>query len=645
MDVEGGNGGLSPEGLEEFHWSLALALLVAVFVEATLWLFTRIFILNFDVAGPNATILLFFLLATGWVVGVVAALEPPRSSLFVGSGTLVLAGFIGSFLGSPTLSALATIVLLTAATPPLVLLVASLRERAVVGIAIGLLLQGALRVILTTASPYATTAGRILFGILVAGAVGLLVTLAYRDTLPDVDASDVGVGPAAAGTLLVVAAGYLVHPQVVDRWALRSYDLSVLALVAGVAAGLAVLHVYRVPTGREIAGWAVAYLVAAGVLLYLLHPVAILAYGLAWASALVLLAAATRVETGGTGTRPLVGFQFLAVLLLGLTVMATHWAFLVFPLDLTGGWGTELTLVFLAVFPLAVGYAAWNGEGKPATSVDQSRRSALATTVAGLLSVAGLVGNRYSPGVDGPRDGSTLRVMAFNVHLYFEEHSSGRYSLESVRDVIAADGADVISMPESDAVRPLPGYVDGVRWLGEELGYYTAFGAPGHMRSYGAGLLTRWPIEDVDVVELPIGRSLTRIAVTATVRTPDGPVPFVSTHFMVEKEDPADDTRDQQAERVVDLATGHDRSVLLGDFNIDPEKHGEEYDILTRDLTDAWVAADEQRGGPETYSPLQPEGRIDFILLQGDWTVHEAETIADPRASDHMAVVAEIEPR
>lgn len=635
----------SPDTLDRlFPWTVALAFLVAVFVEGSLWLFTRIFILNFDVAGPNPTVLLFFLLATGWVLRVVAAVRPQPRALFVGSATGVLVGFLGSFASSPTVSALGTLVLLTAATPLLVVLVAGLRERAVIGIALGFLLQVGLRVMLTTASPYATTLGRIVLGLLVVGAVGLVLVLVARDLLPEVEVTGIGVGPSAVGTLLIVAAGYLVHPQVVDRWALRSYDLSVLALLVGIAAGVTILHFHRVPTGGEVAGWAVAYLGAAGVLLYVLHPVAILAYVLAWTSAIVLLAAATRVETRGTGTLPLVAFQFLAVLFLGLTISATHWAFVDPPLHLAGGWGTELTFGFLAVFPLAVGYAVRRGGSETPTSVDQSRRSAVATVLAGLLSVAGLVGTRYSPGVDGPRDGSTLRVMAFNVHLYFEEHSSGRYSLEAIRDVIADDGADVISMPESDAIRPLPGYVDGVRWLGEELGYYTAFGAPAHMRSYGAGLLSRWPIEDVDVVELPIGRSLTRIAVTATVQTPDGPVPFVSTHFMVEKDDPADDTRDQQAERIVELATEHDQSVVLGDFNIDPEVHHEEYDILTGDLTDAWVAADERIGDPATYSPLNPEGRIDFILLQGDWTVHEAETIADAAASDHMAVVAEIEP-
>jgi endonuclease/exonuclease/phosphatase family metal-dependent hydrolase len=183
--------------------------------------------------------------------------------------------------------------------------------------------------------------------------------------------------------------------------------------------------------------------------------------------------------------------------------------------------------------------------------------------------------------------------------------------------------------------------VDGLRWLGAELGYHTAFGAGTRHRSYGVGLLSRWPIENVEVVELPVERSLTRLALVATVRAPGGPVPVVSTHLSIGAEDGTGDAKPAQIQRILDRAGEFDRAVVAGDFNLRPDQP--EYDRLTAKFTDAWRAATERTGTPETYTPQRPRKRIDYVFLQGEWTVHEAATVGSEHVSDHKGVLAEIE--
>lgn len=147
----------------------------------------------------------------------------------------------------------------------------------------------------------------------------------------------------------------------------------------------------------------------------------------------------------------------------------------------------------------------------------------------------------------------------------------------------------MVAVCESNGSRVLSGNVDGLRWLARRLDYHAEFGAPTRAGGYGVGLLSRWPLNDVSVVELPVGRSPTRLAVAATVRAPTGPVPVVAAHFMTEK---PGDVRYEQAETAIDLATDRDRAVVLGDFNVEPDPEEPADRTLDAALTDARTAAE-----------------------------------------------------
>ncbi|MDZ7687365.1 MAG: endonuclease/exonuclease/phosphatase family protein [Halobacteriales archaeon] len=645
MDEEGSTDRLSRLD-ENLARILLTAVLVVVYLESFLWTTTRVFFLNFSTAGPNATAVLFLFLVTGWSLGVVALADFDDRTTYVVLTAVLVVGFVVSLLDSPVTAAVGSIAVMTGVTPMLVGMLDDLREKVVVGVGVGVLLAVGLRAVLVTASPYATTTGLILLSVFVALAVVLVFLLVARDGLPSTDWRNLDASPAPLGALLVVSAAFFAYPHVVARWELRSYGASVVTLVAGVLVGLAVLHARKDVTNRELVVAGVVFVTGVGSFLYVPHPVTTVAYGVAWASAVVLLSAGSRrTEDVGTGAVPLTAFQFVAVLVLFGVVSATNWPFMPSPLDGMRGLATEAVFALHAVFPFSVLYAV-SRQDVSDVSVEEpsfSRRALIGSAVVSLLPLGGLASAHSERGEEPSEEDATVpvRVMAYNLHLFLEGGESGQYNLEEARRIIEEDGPDVIGVLESDGNRATSGHVDGIEWLGENLGYHTAFGAPTSTRTPGVSILSRWPIEDVEYFELPISRSPTRVVTVATVRTPNGPMRVAVTHFMTGKEG---DVRDEQAEALVEILEDEEDAVILGDFNVVPDREEPAYRVLDDAFDDAWVVAEETVGGPNTWSASDPVRRIDYVFLKGDWRVHEAEVSGTPRASDHLAVSAEIEP-
>ena len=622
---------------------LLTAVLVLLYMEAFLWTTTRVFFLNFTTAGPNPTAVFFLFLVTGWSLAVVGFVGVDEKVL-VGALAVAVVGFAVSLSSSPVVAAVGGIVVVTAVTPVLVGLFAE-PHRSVTGFGIGILLAVGLRVVLDTASPYATVTGTVLLSVFYFLGITLTVFLVYRGESPDLRSH--GVSPVPLGVLLVVSASFFAYPHVVARWELRSYGLSVVAVVVGILAGLGVVSAREEPSPAETVAWGVAFLASVGAFLYIPHPVTTAGYGLAWACAVVLLSAGSRrVDYAGTGAVPLSVFQLVSVLALFGVVSATNWAFMPAPLDSARGLATEAVFVLHAVFPLSVGYVVARHTDSPTGSEETSlsRRALLGSAAVSVLPLGGLASARGERGREPSLDeGDTqpVRFMAYNLHLFLEGGESGQYNLKEALSVIEDDDPDVIGVLESDGCRVTSGNVDGTEWLAENLGYHTAFGAPTSTRTPGVSILSRWPIEDIEYVELPVSRSPTRVVTLATVRTPNGPTRVAATHFMTGK---PGDVRDEQAEALVEALEDDDDAVILGDFNVVPDREEPAYRVLDDAFDDAWEVAEETVGGPGTWSASDPVRRIDYVFLKGDWRVREAEVSGNPSASDHLAVSAEIEP-
>ena len=619
--------------------------------------------LNFSTAGPNATGLLSLLFVTGWVVGPFARLaDAPRAwhaSLIVG-----LAGVLLSLAGGTLLALAGALVALLATTPHLLALVDRLGVRFGIAAAAGLLAHLALRAALDTAPPYATLAGRVaVVALAVATAVGWwLATRA--DGAPDRAAL---AAPGAAGTVAFLLAQivFLGPAARVALWAGRPYPLVLAASVVGLLAGAAIVA-WRSPTRSAVGVAAVLFLGALAALLFLDGPgVAALP---AQAAAVVLLGRCCR--PGRTTVRraaaTVVGVQAGWLVLAFLSVSAANWAFVFAPVGpLTRGRGALFLLLVGALLPATVlarerrrserdAAAVGDDTVSPPDSgagagpetghttdgpplVSDTRRSLLSATGAGMLALAG-AGYHEGQLLAGSSTSTpaVVEALSFNVHQYVD--SDGAANLGAVRDTVAALGAGIVGLQETAGGRLTAGGLDGVRWLGHELGYHYASGPPTRAATYGVGLLSRWPVRAVRTVALPGEDTITRVALGAVVESPLGDLPVVVAHLEVEGA-----VRVAQARRVVELARevgDPGRAVVLGDMNATPTERP--YQLLANEFADPWAGSGT---AGYTFSASDPRRRIDYVFAGHEWDARRGVVVGSPDVSDHLGVSATIRAR
>lgn len=172
----------------------------------------------------------------------------------------------------------------------------------------------------------------------------------------------------------------------------------------------------------------------------------------------------------------------------------------------------------------------------------------------------------------------------------------------------------------------------------------------------GLALLTSAAVTDATTEVLAAGARFwswrRRIAVAATVPTPDGPLPFVVTHLGAQVEAAE---RVRQARRTMDLLPGG-RGCLVGDLNTRP---GTTVLAAYRDggLRDAWAEVRPGEDGFTNWSPgprdIAPDKRLDYVLVGEALEVVAAEVpeVGQPgferfgALSDHLPVTVTVAPR
>ena len=591
--------------------ALAVALLLVTLEYAV----TRVFVLNFSTAGPNATALLALLLLSGWSLPPAVRPDPGRrDGLLVG---LTAGGVALSLLGGPVVALLGTAIAGLALTPLLALDAAHLRDRVGLAFALGLLLALALRGLTGAVQAYATALGRFGLLALLLGLAAVGISLARDDDAATVETLS-HLAPLVGAVFL--AALWLGAPTTPARWAGRPYLPAVALAALGLVLGAAWVAERGAPTVR---GTAVAGLLLVGSLAALLsgRVLAVAALPPALAGLVVL------ADTAGRGdpTPAHAGLAVLAVQVAGLGcvlgfALAVNFAFVPGADGLRG-----LEGAFVLVLAVVVWVAAVLAVRGPATATRRptpARRSLLAGLAAGALGVAGAV-LRTPRATADPTD---LRVATYNLHQWVD--AGGQYNLRAVARLLRGEDAGVVGLQETEGARVTAGHVLGVRWLAETLGYHWHPGPDTATGGYGVALLSAWPLRDVEVVELPRTDSAVRVAMRATVEHPDGPFRVVNAHL-----ETAGEVRVAQAARVRELAAGADRAVVLGDFNATPDEAP--IATVTATLTDAWAAAGDGPG--YTYSASDPFQRIDYAFVRG-FEVTGASVFGGPEESDHRGV-------
>ncbi|MCW5556397.1 MAG: endonuclease/exonuclease/phosphatase family protein [Verrucomicrobiae bacterium] len=231
-----------------------------------------------------------------------------------------------------------------------------------------------------------------------------------------------------------------------------------------------------------------------------------------------------------------------------------------------------------------------------------------------------------------------VRVLSYNIH--HGEGTDGKLDLDRIASVIRSANPDLVAVQEVDQLTDRTGHVDQAKAVGERTGLHAVFGKAMNFSggAYGQAVLSRWPVETVEVFPLPgaPGRE-PRIALLARVRPPGATAPlwFVSTHFDHER----DDLRIASAQALSGRLRTLEAPVLLaGDFNAVPES--QPLQILFQNFADASASR------PEPTIPSEaPEHRIDFVLYApaNGWRVLKTSVLPEAVASDHRPVFAELE--
>jgi endonuclease/exonuclease/phosphatase family metal-dependent hydrolase len=229
----------------------------------------------------------------------------------------------------------------------------------------------------------------------------------------------------------------------------------------------------------------------------------------------------------------------------------------------------------------------------------------------------------------------SLRVVTYNVE-YSSRADRLIAALSSHRDLAAAD---VLLLQE---IGPQRDDADRARRLAEAL-------AMGHAYAHGVAILSRWPLADVAVMELPRAHlpynRRRRIALAASIATAGGPLRLTSVHL---------DTRLELAERIRQLAPAvasePPLQIIGGDMNTLPFRFAR--GAIPIGKVDQPAGLDAHLRGLGFDAPVRAAGathrhvlrvRLDALFTRG-FAPAAAQVARDVRVSDHFPVWADLTP-
>lgn len=232
-----------------------------------------------------------------------------------------------------------------------------------------------------------------------------------------------------------------------------------------------------------------------------------------------------------------------------------------------------------------------------------------------------------------------LRVMTYNIR-------AADYGVAGIIATLKEGQADIIALQEVDKLVRRTGRVDQPKRIAHSLRMYYAFRKHFSYQGgeFGLALLSRYKIDQVERVQV---RRSNLILLKARVHTPDQSIVVIVVHFhptnpldkaSTKKENDA--ARLREAKRALELATNADAPVLImGDFNDNPGSPA--YSLFAEGFQDSCGVAGSV--WEKTWPANFPITRIDYIWVSPHFRVLRCRTL-DSSASDHLPVIAEIQP-
>ena len=237
-----------------------------------------------------------------------------------------------------------------------------------------------------------------------------------------------------------------------------------------------------------------------------------------------------------------------------------------------------------------------------------------------------------------------MRIMSFNIDsgIGTDRKFAPERSLEVIRDI----AADAALLQEVAVCRPNRPPVNYPELAGRVLGCHTAYGKTlvfDNGGQFGNAILSRYPIEPMEVFSLPVPSGAEPRAALVVKVPGEKPFYLISLHLPFQGEFPEDDpVRKKQLAMLQKQVEekSYFPALLAGDLN-----NGEHSPAVCF-LRENWdIANDLGTGLPTAETRKFSWMQIDFICgyPKGAWIFRQFDRINALGASDHYPIVAELE--
>ena len=265
------------------------------------------------------------------------------------------------------------------------------------------------------------------------------------------------------------------------------------------------------------------------------------------------------------------------------------------------------------------------GSGPERTGVSGGRCLGVAAFILALLAVSGAVVRLPRPPEITPK--RELTVLSYNMQQ--GSHLDGTRNYRGQLELLRRLNPDIIGLQESDTARPSGGNVDAVRYFAASLGYHVYYGPGSVAGTFGAAILSRFPIGNAHTVFTYSDSDEVGTAV-AEIRLGDQALGFVSVH-------PSGGDRVMNAfvAALKSEALVYKRVIAVGDYNFTAREPY--FQTLSQTLQDSatLLGAEhmKRQGGTENLP-----GEIDHIFVSRNIEVLESRYLQAPDSqTDHPA--------
>ncbi|MHA1855883.1 MAG: endonuclease/exonuclease/phosphatase family protein [Promethearchaeota archaeon] len=243
-----------------------------------------------------------------------------------------------------------------------------------------------------------------------------------------------------------------------------------------------------------------------------------------------------------------------------------------------------------------------------------------------LILIGTIVGAVFTMAKPEPISGEgvhSLTIMTFNIQMGVNE--SGDKNYDSQLRLIQEINPDIIGFQESDTAKIGGGNSDAIRYFADKLNYYSYYGPKKVTGTYGAAILSRFPIENALSFftysdEDEIGTVQVQIKIGNTILNvfnshPDGSSEAKLTHIQT----------------LMSRIDGLNNVISLGDFN--SRENSTYYNASTAVLVDSFLSLYPNHLDENNVNRTR---RIDHIFVSPTFTINEAHYISSPESqTDH----------